>query len=244
MTAYVGHENIYERISSYVDLDEDAEYPFLNAINNDLFSMWKFGVSGTSTLDIRVPSSEPVNYIAIYGHNLDGVQVTVSYRVSFGYTQTASFVVSGEGAIFEKFAETSDTGWKVDFSGLTGDEYITSISLGKALELKPLRAPFTPPDLFDNYEIINNQSIDSIPLGRVTRKAPVNVKIPQSLASKSWIDEHVPGLADHINQKPFFFKWDDSSDNACICWTVKPFKPPTYNNSKFQSFMIEAKGFR
>ena len=41
MTAHIGYKNVFDDGLTFLDLDESAEQPFANALNDDLYSRWR-----------------------------------------------------------------------------------------------------------------------------------------------------------------------------------------------------------
>lgn len=242
MTAFIGYDNIIESQTSITN-DESADYPLSNALNWNLYDVWKPGVSGVSNVDFTLAASDSADYIAIYGHNIEGVTISLARYTGFSHNTFHSFV-AGSGTIFERFSSVTDDRWRITFSGLTTSSYITCIAMGSALQLNPLRTPFAPPPLADNAEIINNISVENILLGRITRKAPFELRIDQTIVNPDWVDANAKDLIEHVNAKPFFFTWDINRDDACICWTDRPVEPPQYRRYGYQDFSIRCWGYR
>lgn len=243
MTSYVGYNNIIDQASSYPASDESADYPFANSFNWNLYDVWKPSVSGSAYGYFTMAASTAADYVAIYGHNLDGVIVHV--EVQSGTWVTAhSFAVSGDNCVFERFNSLSGTAWRVRLEGVSGSSEIACMAVGQALELNPLRQAFAPPPKARNKEIVNNHSVDYVPLGRVVRTVPYDIKVPQTLVSTDWIDANFENLANHINEKPFFFTWDDTREDAVICWTTDAVNSPIKTSPRYWNFTIKAKGLR
>lgn len=241
MTAYIGYDNFlaYPLAGGYRVPQETAGHEFANAFNSDLFSTWVTGTTANNKLGtIGTPAT--VNYIGIYGHNIQGL--TMSLRSAVG-TLAHSFEVA-PGTNFVMFEPVTSSTWYLDIFDTTGAEHITLLSIGQATQLNPLRVPFAPPPKAQNVEIINNLSVENIPLGRVTRPVPFPLRIDQTLVAEEWVDANCEGLFNHINSKPFFFMWDDTKDDACVCWTDKPVDAPMYKRYGYQEFSIQAWGLR
>lgn len=242
MTAYIGYDNFlaYPIGGGYRVPQETTGHEFANATNSDLFSTWVSGTTANTKMQTVLSSPATVNYIAIYGHNIQGS--TMSLRSAVG-TVAHAFEVA-EGTNFVMFDAVTSSTWYLDIFDTTGAEYITLLSIGQATELNPLRVPFAPPPKAGNVEIINNSSVDNIPLGRITRTTPFPLRIDQTIVPEAWVEANSEGLINHINTKPFFFTWDDTKDDACVCWTDDPVSPPVYRNYGYQDFTIKAWGLR
>lgn len=246
MTAYIGYDNILiaEDFPLNSATDELPDNPFSNTYNTNLFDTWKPGVSGDAFALFNLVGSYSVNYFAIYGHNLAGKTVSLGRWTGFSFSAVHTFVVPDNNTVFELFESKTDDFWRITIFNADIDTFVTSISVGTALELNPLRAPFSPPPLAGEVEIINNESVEHQLLGRVVRDMPFDIRIDQTLVSPEWIDQHSKPLIDHINRRPFFFTWDHERKDACVAWTEQPVSPPRYSRFLFQDFSIRAKGYR
>lgn len=242
MTAYIGYDNFlaYPPDGGYTFPAETAGHELANALNGDLFSTWITGTASNEKISKLFAIPRTADYIAIYGHNIEGL--TVEIRGSGGALVHSFSAIAGTN--FERFDSiTSDT-WTLNILGSSGTEYITTISIGEAVQLNPLRTPFAPPPKAQNVEIINNMSVENIPLGRITRTKPFALRIDQTIVSETWIEANSEALIENINTNPFFFTWDDTKEDACICWTDDPVSPPVYRNYGYQDFTIKAWGLR
>ena len=242
MTAYIGYSNIIDSYTSKGGTDESVDYPLDNALNWNLYDVWMPGVSGDGSASFYTPSSS-VDYLALHGHNVSGSTISLARWTGLSYSTFHTFTASDQ-TTFERFSPVTDDRWRITISGLSPSSYITLLSMGSALQLSPLRVPFAPPPKAHNSEIINNVSVENIPLGRVTRKTPFPIRIDQTIVPDSWIDANSEDLINHINAKPFFFTWDDAKDDACICWTDDAVDPPRYKRYGYQDFSIKAWGLR
>lgn len=248
MTAYLGYHNFFDQVSSFLGLDEDASHPFAHSQSDDLTEVWKFGVSGSAEVWVQGLQSQNVDYMALYGHNLASISYTVEYYSFSNYYTISSGTIPSDDVFFVRFynggVSQGSSRWRITFSGLSGNEYISRLQLGKALQLNPLRVPFTPPSQARNKDVINNASIEHQLLSKVVRERPYDVLIPQTLVQPDWIDANYQAMADHINEHPFFFNWDGDRDDALFCWTTESVEQPRYSRYQYQDFAIRAKGFR
>ena len=245
MTAYIGYENAM--VGATVNsVDETAGNPFTNALNWNLYDTWKAGTAGTITIDVTLSAARTVDYFAVYGPVIDGASINLQRWNGSVWATVAYQIATSNNAIFVHLttATSAYDRWRFRIYPDNADTEIACITFGTALQLNPLRTPFAPPPKAGNVEIINNMSVENIPLGRITRPAPFPLQISQTIVSESWVDANSEELIDHINTEPFFFTWDRTKEDACICWTDDPVSPPVYRNYGYQDFTIKAWGLR
>lgn len=248
MTAFIGYDNIFRYNEPEIiipETDELESHPFANAYSGNMYDSWIPGINGLAGGYVQWSGgSRNADYIAIQGHNLAGKTIELERSGTFGWISVHTFTPSSNDAIFERFDGRLDNFWRILINGCEVDTYITNLYVGTALQLNPLRAPFSPPPKARHVEIVNNESVNNVLLGRVLRDAPFDLRIDQTLVSPDWIEQNSKALIESIDAEPFFFTWDDTKDDACIAWTERPVDAPRYGRLQFQEFTIRAKGYR
>lgn len=245
MTAYIGYENAM--VGATVNsVDETSDNPFANALNWNLYDTWKAGISTVITVDVTLDAARTVDYFAVYGPNIDGASINLQRFNGSTWSTIAFHVATSNDAIFVHLetATSAYSRWRFRIYPSDANAEIACLTFGTALQLNPLRTPFAPPPKAQNVEIINNMSVENIPLGRITRKTPFPMRIDQTIVPESWVSLYSEELINHINTSPFFFTWDRAKYDACICWTDEPVNPPVYRNYGYQDFTIKAWGLR
>jgi len=197
------------------------------------------------TFDAGVGNTYPADYLAIYGHNLNGSTITLDASSDNFATSTnlaVSFVAGTTGAILSEFTSPgSFRYWRMTFSrSTTTESYISILSLGTKTELDYIQAPFDPysQEINANVNLSQGGYVTGIHTRYTERQLSINLN-NQSTAVyasvKSWFETHGP--------KNFIAAWDSTGSSADV-WLVRPdlsFKNPI-NADHFRDIQIELTG--
>lgn len=240
MSAFISLTNCLEKIQTVNSVNEHADFPLANALNDHNYQFWQPSVTGNASFDVTLSSTEVFDYFAIHGHkNLVGSTLTIE-RYTTQFSPVDSFVIVSEKTVFKRFNRIQTNRIRVTITNVTNAE-VSNIAMGEALELSELRTPFTPPPVAHSEYLVNNESAMFNPLGHIRRKKPFDFTINQTMVKQSWLDANYQKLVERVS-RPFFFTWNDQPDGACYCWLTDEVEPPQHNHYLWQDFYIRARG--
>jgi len=190
---------------------------------------WKEMSTAISTarainFDAGAGNTYPADYLAIYGHNLNGSTITLtasSDNFAASTNLAVSFVAGTTGAILSEFTSPgSFRYWRMTFSRSTVTEsYISILSLGTKTELDYIQAPFDPygQEIKANINKSQGGYISGIHTKYTERQLSINLSNQSTgiyASVKTWFETHGP--------KNFIMAWDSTGSSADV-WLVRPY---------------------
>jgi len=200
------------------------------------------------------------NFFAIQGHNFRDLDITALQLRShpddgFGSPATVLMQITpGEIATGINFVETPENENQVQYLSVLiqnatpfsdSNGLLTNVSIGEKLELpNEIQPNYTPPPLAINADVKNNISMGGNFIGRSVRLEQYDFTIKQAHLTPDWVRANWLTLLDYIQEKPFFYLWnDDHPEDMVYCWTKGDIPPPVYNHQCYMSFLFKCNGF-
>lgn len=250
MNPVICYENLIESAASITVTAEAAGFEKENAYDGLTFDHWRASAAGTNDYTVDLGSAQPVDYWALYGHDLADYAGSVTFQYSSDNfaadvnTVGAAVTPSDSGAIVRAFDSISARYWRFRFVTTGTPASIAALAFGARLTLP--EAPgvgFIPPTLSYDDEVTNQRAEGGAFLGRSLRRYGGQTELTFDLMPPAWVrTDWAPFLA-HARIKPFFISWDAENypAEAAFCYTDGRLEAPSYSHSLYMRVSIKVK---
>ncbi|MCG8430384.1 MAG: hypothetical protein MJA29_04350 [Candidatus Omnitrophica bacterium] len=183
------------------------------------------GISTTRTFnyDAGVGNEYGADYLAIYGHNLNGSTIVLDASSDNFVSSTstaASFTVGSTGPILVEFTNPgAKRYWRMRLSRSTATESnIQIMAWGTKTELDYIQPPFDPysQEIKANVNVTQGGYVSGIHTRYTERQLPIsmlNESTDVYESVKTWFETHGP--------QNFIMAWDSTGSSADV-WLVRP----------------------
>ena len=212
--AIIAHNNLFRASEAIVTpTSEQVGYEAINAYKEgQTFDFWKPSTVATQQeLELELPSSYSVNYVAFAAHNLFSVgnaaiQVqNSSDGIAWSDSFTPAFIVPDDSPFIYTFAAVSNVFHKINFTTLDAIPSIGVVSIGHLMNVPvPKAGPYVEPRYARENRYINERSETGQILGKqlISEGAAFNLTV-RGIES-TWIRDIWEPNIRSIEQYPFF----------------------------------------
>ena len=232
----------------------------VNCLDGLTFTHWLPNIDASQAIiQITLKEARAINYVAITDHNLKDKGITsfiiTASNVSVDDPLHATQVLLS-GADIDAGINFQEAALSDEFlyyrilitrpGGIANQGlFIGNVFIGQVLELpEGIQPSYTPPHLAVNATIENSITMGGNFVGRSLTLEQYDFVIKQDNISPEWIRANWLDLLEYIQQKPFFYLWDDEHKTDLVfCWTKADIAPPAYSNTCYMSFSFNCNGF-
>lgn len=251
MTSYIGYQNIMESASSVGASSSQAGFPVENSFDWLSFDWWKPTSPGTNYITIDAGANVAVDYWAIAFHDLALHSGTIKPQYS---SDNFSSDTNDLDSVYTPADNKAHMGivtqrnvryYRFEITTSGDAPLIGALSIGARLEL-PREVPlgFVSPHYGRKNIILNSVSDGGHFIGRSIRRQSREFDIKQRNVPASWFDTYWEDFVEHIEQKPFFYLWDEENRplESVFAWTDGEVPTPSYGNPNLLDFSIDCRG--
>lgn len=206
---------------------------------------------GTTTfnIDFNFNESVLVDFFGIAGHNFEeqnAEQVEIfSSADGISYTSQAVLTLLDYLTLGVAFPEISAQYWRLTFSGsaLMVSRNVGNYSLGKALELPRVEAPFKSAGEFQGDDTKRNYSETGGLIASDIYYKPVPVQIVLKNYPEQFVLDNIPELAAYIASETFYFMWNVNRPGEVVySWITDRVNVPRFNGNYLADWEQRAVG--
>lgn len=234
----------------------------INMLNANTYTYWETDLIGSAVIAVAsydTVSEILITYFAFDNHNLfnkddiTAINLIAATDPFFSTSFTLATILKADivdGANIKEFVNnTSYRYYAIEIthtSAFTENIIIGNLSLGEPLQLpEGIKASYTPPRFGINSNVTNNNSGSNNFIGRSVKRSNYEFILKNENVDVSWMRSNWNDLYNYIEQKPFFYLWNDLYTNdAVYSWTVNKIAAPKYQDTCNMSFSIKCEGFR
>lgn len=219
---------------------ETTDNPAANLTVPSTYARWEASAAADQTLTVTLNSANPVDYIAIAGHNLGSAGITVAVETDTGSGYSAyvpATTVDNDGPLIIQLAPKYLTGIKVKLATGSAAPYISTFYVGRLLKLqRRIYVGHSPLSLNVNDEVTIGRSERGHFLGRVILSSTAQGSINLQNLSPDWVREHLMPWRRAGRDQPFFFAWRPHKypDEVALCWFANN---PSISNQRTNGMM-------
>lgn len=236
--------------STIIDADEDAQYPFANALDYRDNTQYSPSIeSGSVTIEFRQAADVELDYLGIAIHNGKAAGLTgfLELLINGAWTVVANFTPLGDlKTICEKFDLQSSQRQRLTLN-FTSKLYIGTIYLGKSWQFSRMpNEGFTPANSNNIDEVVGFQSNTGQFI--ISRRKQVGYAQSGSFDFIAFDEINVEYI-DYMNHvkdgKPFFMKWDVNVNQNIFGQHASPnnLRAPSYTSANTATFDFEMVGY-
>jgi hypothetical protein len=216
-----------------VDAESDADFPASNVANPSTALKWKHDttdspVSAIEYFRVDISQSNPINYVAIAGHNFGSQGIAVGLELaSFGSPVGGAesafepLIPADDGPIVFLFTEREVEEIRIVFIPTSTAAEMAVVRAGIYTQLEEgIQAAHTPLPLARVSEVMNGKSENGAFLGRVViSEGLVSTATITNIEEDFVIDEVIDFLA-FASEFPFFWLWSPTTypDQTAFAW--------------------------
>lgn len=245
--AIIAYENLALDATSITGTAPDTGFALANLFNYFTFDGYKPNASGTANVDITLSASAPCDYFAFYNQDLFeyGGTIKLQYWDGGGWVDCFSaYTPVDNSPQLITFTEVNSDQYRIVFDSPTA-AILSCASFGKSLPIPyGLATSFASPHNGQQYVDISNISESGNFIGRSTYKEAVEFSVSTELLEYDWFRANWRPFMRHLERRPFWFKWSDTTytDEAVFCWNNGKQSTPVFTGSQFMSFSLSLKG--
>jgi hypothetical protein len=251
----IGWQNIVTASNVASVSGSAANYPVSNVANPATFLKWKAGTAGTAQIIVTTGTSNPIDYVAIAGHNFAaGVDSIQLFYDSLNSPNDAHFLMQANppftgSAIILRFTPISVARIYVTFIEANSPAVITPevsvLYCGKLLVLqRRLYANHVPINEGRTWKTTNGQSESGQFLGRIVTTEYRQSKVPLSLLDPTWYRANFDPFLAQADEHPFFWAWRPNTypDEVGYAWLANQPAPAPAPPSNLIALELDVTG--
>ena len=184
------------------------------------------------------------DYFAIAAH--DGFTNSTTFKLQhsdddISYTTISTITPDVDETKADTFEISGHRYWRVEMSGAIAS--LGYVALGSGLTL-PLSMPvgYTAIHDADDATVINAISENGSFIGRSIISTGKSGTIQINNMTTTFQRANWPKLKAYIQTKPFIFIWDDTKDEAVLCWLKGNVPTPTYSDVTRMTATLQVEG--
>lgn len=237
-------------VSTVTGANEDALYPFTNAIDYRDNTKYSPSVSnGTIVIEFTQSLPTEINYFAFAIHNSQDAVLTGALEVDSGdgYEEITGFsIVKNNRPFVHYFGNLSSSRQRLTLN-FTNKLYIGAINIGRAVVMRrPPSLGFQPAKTasLDKVEQFTTEGNNFIVGRRLNRGFQAKGQF-RFVSFNDDINDWFEDYMDHVlDSKTLFFKWNESKDESVYgLQNPKSLTKPTYKTSFHSDFAFEINGY-
>jgi hypothetical protein len=240
----IGYKNIAADYTTLTATTEAVNYEAINLTTWLTYEWYGVGSIGTNYVTWTFAESKPVDYIAIFSHNLTEASSTLDFEYFDGVDWlplVTSLAASNSQVLMRTFTSVSSTQFRLKLT--TGNTIlkIGVVSFGEYLEMEYGNdGVFYLPHMQSKDKVMNGVSETGLLLGRSIIAKSGEASFRFSIATQTWVRNEWFPFMDHASIKPFFVSWNDDNypDDAVYCVTNKEIPSPRFNEGEIMSLSL------
>lgn len=226
--AIICYENHGEAALSAVATSERAGFVAASAFDWRSTTYWSpTAAAGTHSVTLTLAAPMPVDYFAVYRHNLAACEATIQlqYSTDAGVTwRNAGPVMTptdNECAIQQLVPRSANLWRVVVVTGNANPCYLGVIAFGRQLATYRGMPPgFVVPRHARKNQILNSQTEGGQWAGRSLVARGARTEIQMQHVDRDWVRTYWEPFCQHAELRPFFFSWnhEDHPEDAVFAW--------------------------
>ncbi|WP_315804031.1 hypothetical protein [Bradyrhizobium sp. SZCCHNS3002] len=227
---------------------QDPLYPASNLANPASHLDWRSLVMTEQYLTIVTNEVDPIDYIAVAGHNLASASVPVSVEglISGVWTEIVEEVLlPDDGPALFRFEAQSLAQIRIRLQAGSDKPRAAVVYVGRLLVMeRRIYAGHTPLPYARKTSIVNGRSESGKFLGRIEVGSWRETTIPLSLISPAWYRANMDAFLSAAQQTPFFFAWRSQSypREVGFCWLTDDPMPAPIGPHNLLAFDLKVSG--
>lgn len=211
----IGWHNIVTP-SNIVATNQDADHPASNLGNPATHLRWQTDddsspVPDAATITITPGTADPIDYLAIAGHNLGSVGASILVEKNTGAGWVTLFplrFVADDSPIIFRFTPQVLTGLRFTLGAGTDAKRIAVVYAGTILVLeRNVYVGQTPLPHGRIRKVTNGRSAGGNFLGAIVTEQFLQTKVPLSLIAPAFYRTYMDDFLAAAKDTPFFFAW-------------------------------------
>ncbi len=243
----IGYDNQVTS-ASLAATSEDDNYPATNLANPATDQIWKSIVTTSQSLTVTITSVDPIDYMAVAGHNFNtaGVSVSIQVDTGSGYAEViATAIPTTDGPQIYRFAPVVAIGVKMVLAASADEPQAAVLYAGKLLILqRRLYVGHTPLPYGRRTTVTNGRSEQGNFLGRIvigsSLESEINLENLTPAFYRSYLDPFI--LA--AREAPFFFSWrpSDYQSEVGYAWLTNDPQPTNDRSNGMMGINLQLSG--
>lgn len=247
----IGYKNLLTDSGATVTASTEATgFEKENAYDGLGFDYWKPTATGDSYLQVTFATTQAVDYVAIWGHDLFDHSSTYKVESSddgAAWSDVFSAVTpTDNNTIYKSFASETHRWWRVTINSATTLPAIAGIQIGEYLEM-PRKAGIgsSMPTLAPEIEMKTARSESGAFIGGRQLSKGVKGSFKFSDIDPAWVRTNWKPFITHMQTpKVFVIQWDTATytDEVMLAWADGKVSPPSYSNALYMDLSLKFKG--
>lgn len=245
--AYIGYENLASEAITLAGTAPAAGFAFANLFNWFTYDGYKSGSSGVSNVDVTLSGAKTCDYFAYYNTDLHDNGGNIRLQFWNGAIWVDSFAAhspTDNAPFFIKFAQVSSDKYRIVIDS-TPASIVSVVSFGNVTPIPyGLSSNFNSPHNAQQYKNITNESETGNFIGRSVRKGATPFNVSSELFEYDWMISTWRPFLRHLERKPCFFKWSDTTytEESVFCWSEPDIATPSYSDGHFLNIDLSLRG--
>lgn len=256
----VGYDNIVT-IDNIASITENTNFPITNLANNNTSLKWKAEL-GSPSLDeeyiiVTNTSNEPIDYVAIAGHNFGTGKFPVSIEglsENLGSPQdwialSSEVTLGNDNPVIFRFTSQflSQIRIRIQASNalVPPAAQAAVVYVGQLLVLqRRIHTGHTPLPYGRSSKVVNARSESGNFLGRIQLNESVQTSVDLNNLTPDWYREYMNPWFINAQENPFFFNWrpQDYPYESGFAWLTDNPQPNNSLNNGFMSVSFSMTG--
>lgn len=243
----IGWHNVVTAAGIVADT-EAANYPASNLANPATHLEWRAADTTEQYLTITTDEIDPIDYVAIAGHNLFSAEIPVSIEGYIGavWTEIVEETMLGDdGPAMFRLEGQSLSQIRIRLQAGVEAARIAVVYCGKSLVIeRKIYVGHTPLTDARVASIVNGRSESGKFLGRIVLGETSESAIPLSLITPAWFRSNMRPFLTAAVEAPFFFAWRPQSYPLEVGygWLLEDPKPAPVGPSNLIAFDLKVGG--
>jgi hypothetical protein len=245
----IGWHNVVTS-STIVATEEDPDYPASNLANPATHLEWRSDNDGNQYLTITTNEVDPIDYLAVAGHNFSTEEIPTSVEgfIDGVWTEIVEQVMlPDDGPVIYRFDAQSLSQIRLKMVVIS-DLHLPRaavVYVGKLLVIeRKIYVGHTPMPDGIKSSVVNGRSESGKFLGRIELGEWRETTIPLSLVSPDWFRTYMRPFLREGKNLPFFFAWrpEDYPFETGYGWLVEDPAPAPVGPSNLIAFDMKVSG--
>lgn len=243
----IGWRNVVTA-TTIVATSQDANYPASNLANPASHLDWRSLVMTEQYLTVTTNEVDPIDYVAIAGHNFASAEVPVSIEgyIDGIWTEIVEEVMlPDDGPALFRFDLQSLSQVRIRMQAGSDEPRAAVVYVGRLLVMeRRIYAGHTPLPHARKTSVVNGRSESGKFLGRIVLGESRESTIPLSLISPAWFRANMVDFLAAAKEAPFFFAWRSESYPREIgyCWLMDDPMPTPVGPHNLIAFDLKVSG--
>jgi len=245
MSVKLGYQNLLESATLTASSEDTANNGHKeNAVDGLRYDQWISTAGGTQTLDFDLGSNQSIDFLALYGLDLQGGQIGLQWGTTGAgpWTDIIAAFTPATDVVFKSFSTLSKRYLRLNITGAAAAVSVSDVCVGAMFtHAHGPQIGYVPP-LAQPAKGGVNVSSQGYPLGSDYKLVPAPMKIKfDNLAEATVRSDFVPFFNHAKTGKRFFVSWDETNypNEAAYCWCdpEKSVLPP-YSNGTLMRYAL------